>query len=181
MKQIDERGIYSAWNLALDKINAKSEFVFILNSDDWYLKNTITKIKSLFLSNKDAGIVCGRSLDFANNFEIGISKPKPLWLFPILMPIVHPACFVRKSVYEKIGAFQDKYKVSGDYDWLYRAYYGSQKFIFTKDILVNRELGGYANSNRKMARIETLFVAYNYARFSGLSIFSFLLRHILRK
>ena len=33
------------------------------------------------------------------------------------MPVNHLACFIRKKVYDKVGKFNDKYRVSGDYDF----------------------------------------------------------------
>ena len=88
--------------------------IFILNSDDWYLENTIELVSNFFNNNVNVDILCGQSLNYSNGKKI-ISKNKSLHLFPFLMPINHPASFIKKNVYLKIGDFNKDYKVSGAY------------------------------------------------------------------
>ena len=85
-------------------------------------------------------------------------------MFPVMMPIAHPGCFVKKSVYDKVGLFEQKYRISADYEFLYRCYSKGVKFCRIRKPLVNMELGGTANSNRGTARKETLEIGRKYCR-----------------
>ena len=53
------------------------------------------------------------------------------------MPINHPATFVNRSVYDKIGNYNCEYSLSADYDLILRAYNAGVHFIFMDTILVN--------------------------------------------
>lgn len=160
INQTEKTGITGAWNLGLKEISA--DIIFILNSDDWYGSDTVSEILSAFEGNPDAGIVYG-SICFHRGNDKYLRNCRPLWMFPVMMPIAHPACFVRKSVYDKVGIFDQKYKISADYEFLYRCRNRGIKFHKIHKVLMNMELGGYANSNRANARRETLQIAKRYS------------------
>ena len=54
-----------------------------------------------------------------------------------IMPLNHPATFVHKTIYEDIGHFNTQYKLSADYDFIFRAYNYGAKFLFTDKVIVN--------------------------------------------
>ena len=159
INQKEKTGITGAWNLGLKEIS--SEIVFILNSDDWYEPDTVSEILSVFEDNPDAGIVYG-SIYFHKGKDKYLRNCRPLWMFPLMMPIAHPSCFVRKSVYDKVGFFDQKYSISADYEFLYRCRSKGVKFCEISKPFVNMELGGTANRNRETARRETREIAKKY-------------------
>jgi glycosyltransferase involved in cell wall biosynthesis len=159
INQKEKTGITGAWNMALRKVS--SELVFILNSDDWYEPGAITEVLDFFKGNPAAEIVYGPAL-FHRGREQFVRNCRPLWLFPAMMPIAHPACFVRRSVYGEVGLFDEKYKISADYEFLYRCRSKGVKFCEIRKVLVNMELGGTANRNRATARRETCEIAKKY-------------------
>ena len=161
INQTEKTGITGAWNMALREVT--SDLVFILNSDDWYEPGAVADVLDAFKDNPEAEIVYGPALFHRGNEQF-VRKCRPLWMFPVMMPIAHPSCFVRKSVYDKVGLFDEKYKISADYEFLYRCRSKGVKFCGIRKALVNMELGGYANSNRGAARKETLEIARRYCR-----------------
>ncbi len=160
INQTEKTGITGAWNMALREVT--SDLVFILNSDDWYESGAVADVLDAFKENPEAEIVYGPAL-FHRGSEQFVRNCRPLWMFPVMMPIAHPSCFVRKSVYDKVGLFDEKYKISADYEFLYRCRSKGLKFCEIRKALVNMELGGYANSNRGVARRETLQIAKRYS------------------
>lgn len=62
--------------------------------------------------------------------EIRVVYNQPLERIVYEMPINQPATFVRKTVYDELGAFSLQYAVSGDYDFTCRAYAAKKKFKF---------------------------------------------------
>ena len=181
IKQKTKGGIYEAWNMGLKKVSNNSEYIFILNSDDWYLNNTIELVSTFFTNNTDVDIFCGNSLNYYDNGEKTISKNRSLNFFPFLMPVNHPACFIRKNVYSRVGSFNDKYRVSGDYDFLYRCMKSKIIFGFTENILVYRLMGGFADSNKNLARIETLKIGLNNSKISLFPQIAYLLRKLIKR
>lgn len=160
INQEEKTGITGAWNLGLNE--AGSDLVFILNSDDWYEPGAVTEVLNGFKENPAAEIIYG-SIFFHSGKEKFVRNCRPLWMFPLMMPIAHPSCFVRKSVYSKAGFFEEKYRISADYDFLYRCRRKGIKFCKIRKVLVNMELGGTANKNRVTARKETLNIAREYS------------------
>jgi glycosyltransferase involved in cell wall biosynthesis len=174
-------GIYESWNLCLNQIDKSSDYIFILNSDDWYYKTTIEYVSNFFLNNQNFDIICGASQNFHENNKTNILFNRNLKFFPFLMPIIHPACFIRKRVYDKVGLFNDSYRVSGDYDFLYRAYKLGFNFKFTNKLLVKRIMGGYADSNKKTARTETYRIGYNHSKVKIMPLIAYWIRILLKR
>ncbi len=173
--QKEKTGITGAWNLGLKEI--KSDLVFILNSDDWYETDSVSEIIESFSRNPDAEIIYGPIIFHRGN-EKYIRTCRPLWMFPVMMPLAHPSCFVRKSIYDKVGNFDQKYKISADYEFLYRCFSKGIKFCEVRKPLVNMELGGTANSSRDIARRETLEIAKKYSSVPLLPEMAYLTRCI---
>jgi glycosyltransferase involved in cell wall biosynthesis len=174
--QRDKSGITGAWNLGLPEITGDA--VFILNSDDWYERGAATSVLEAFSSMPDIGIVLSSAY-----FHIGganyTAEPKSFSLLPILMPVIHPGCFVRKDVYEKVGPFDCRSGISADYDFIYRCHNARVKFHQIRQPLVNMQLGGIANSSRARARKETLEIALRHSGKKLLPYLAFWTRALL--
>ena len=110
-----------------------------------------------------------------------IRIPRPLIYFPFLMPLAHPTTFVKKSVYDKLGLFNESYSISGDYDFLYLCYKEKINFCEIRKPLVNMLLGGAANSNRTIARKETYEIAKKYSYWKLLPFLAYIIRIFLKK
>lgn len=155
-------GITTAWNMGLAHCTA--DLVFILNSDDWYERQCAATVLAVMRSKPEADIVCAR----ARTYKRGESTPcgtwnnRPWWVFPAMVPFIHPACFVRRQVYERVGRFDPGYPVCADYEFFCRCKRQGVRFLTMPDLLVNCQLGGYANSKRKEARIEVYKIATRY-------------------
>jgi glycosyltransferase involved in cell wall biosynthesis len=172
----DVAGIPNAWNLGLREVHAN--IVFLLNADDW-------------LEPGAAGIVLGQFERFPST-ELLISpirivdsggdrilRPRPLFLMPFLMPVMHPGCFVRRHVYDRVGAFNERYRISADYDFVYRCRLAGLQFQTYDKPLVNMQWGGAARQNLDTARRETLEIARRHCRLPGLPYLAYLMRRLL--
>jgi GT2 family glycosyltransferase len=162
LDQGNVRGISAAWNIAL--MHCTADMVFILNSDDWYERNCAERVLDAVRDQPDVDIVLANTRIYRRGESVpcGISRNRPEWLLPILMPYVHPACFVRRNVYERLGGFDTTCAIAMDYDFLWRCKVGGMKLVKLPDVLTNFELGGIANSSRKEARLEVYRIAKRY-------------------
>jgi len=177
--QRPKRGIAAAWNMGLNRLD--TDLVFILNSDDWYEKDTVRKILSLFDRNREIDVIFGsaRYFNSVDHRPVSVCHPRPFLWLPFLMSVVHPACFVRKDVYRKIGQFDERYKVAADYDFIYRCLRSAIRFRRVDDILTNMDLGGFASSNKEISRTELLEIGLKYGRIKVFPRMAYAMRRFL--
>jgi len=143
-----DTGIYNAMNKGLSL--AKGEIIGILNADDYYFEKTIELVVQAFVKSK-ASIVYGnlaklRSFEGKNYFK---EIAPNISLVEKTMPIFHPATFVKKELYDKIGTFNEKYKLSADYDFIYRAYKADAVFEYIPQPLTVFRIDGATSTSCK--------------------------------
>ena len=155
----DAAGIPDAWNQGISE--ATGDIVGLLNSDDWYESTALESVETVLEAHPKCGAVSCPTR-FVNEYgkEEKVFYPKCLCVFlPFMMPVPHPGLFVKQKTYDFIGKYNVGYRISADYDWIWRFYKAGQTLAYVKDPQVNMELGGLANSNRDLARNETLEIA----------------------
>lgn len=141
-----DAGMYHAMNKGWQK--ATGDIIGILNADDYYLDGVIQKVVTAF-ENQNAAIVFGGMTKLRKigkkNFFKEISPN--LSMMEQTMGIFHPSTFILRKVYEELGGYNEKYKLSSDYDFLLRAYKKSIQFYEIKESLVVFRIGGVSNVN----------------------------------
>lgn len=145
-----DKGIYDAINKGIK--NSTGEIIGFLNSDDtFYDKNALKYISEAF--DEETDCVFGDLIytDINENikrvwkgsaFKKGAFKKG--W-----MP-AHPTFYCRRSVYEKLGLYDDSFKIAGDFELMLRFF--EKHNIRSKYIpktLVNMKEGGASNSGLK--------------------------------
>ena len=58
------------------------------------------------------------------------------------MPLNHPATFIPRKLYTEHGYFNTSFKITGDYDLIYRLYQRKIKFQFSEDMYAYMRTGG---------------------------------------
>ncbi|MEW6505802.1 MAG: glycosyltransferase [Chloroflexota bacterium] len=181
IRENEAGGISKAWNVALQKVTA--DIVFILNSDDWYESDTARIVLSAFNAKPRPDIVHGKMRSWichSTSMSVHrVVKPRTFALLPVLMPINHCACFVHRCVYDRIGLFEEGLRTSMDYDFIYRCHAAKIRFYYVPVILTNFSTGGFANSNRRLAREETLSIALRHGAPKILALSAYALRSVL--
>lgn len=141
-----DKGISDAFNKGIDR--AKGEIIGLLNSDDIYEPLTLERVVNAYRNNVgEKGIYYGniRYFDETISFEL-IPEIKKIWKY---MSVFHPAIFVSKEVYGKVGAFSLDYKYAMDSEFIHRCLKCNIPFIYIDDILTNFRLEGTSNINYK--------------------------------
>lgn len=176
INQKTDGGIYEAWNLALREVS--SDLICILSSDDWYNEDTMSYVIDKFNQEDKGDILLGSGLyvNTGSGNNRTVRHTRPFFMLPFAMTAIHPACFVKRSVYERIGYFDASYKVSGDYEFIYRCRKAGVKFIITRKILVNVQNGGFAESHWDLGALESRHIASKYCAISILPKIAYLLR-----
>ena len=159
-----DKGIYDAINKGIK--NSSGEIIGFLNSDDmFYDENSLKHIVDAF--DDDTDCVFGDLIytDTDENikrtwkgsaFNKGVFKKG--W-----MP-AHPTFYCRRSVYEKLGLYDDSFKIAGDFELMLR--FLEKHNIRSKYIpktLVNMKVGGASNNGlkSKLDIVKEEFRAFN--------------------
>lgn len=159
--QKDRDGIYGAINQGIRA--SRGDIIFILHSDDWLEPGAAEAVLAKFAEEADCGVVRTSAYIHANGNR-RLKHQRSFALLPVLMPVIHPAAFVRRFVYDELGLYDGSFTVSADYDFFYRLYKARARFCEIRRPLVNVRLGGYANSHRAVARKETLKIGLRHCR-----------------
>ena len=119
-----DNGIYDAMNKGLQR--ASGEVIGILNSDDFYVHNNVLyEVATAFATDPTLDVVLG-DVDFVNcgDLENPVRTYRAsgfkTWMFRFGFMPPHPAVFVRKSAYERVGYYKMGYKIAADFDFLLR-------------------------------------------------------------
>lgn len=147
-------GIYKAINTGINF--SSGDIISILGSGDFYNDNDLSflKLNDIFLS-ENFDIVYGDAIFFSKNnlnkkirlYKSNKFSPSNIeWGF---MP-AHQSMFIKKSVHDKFGLYDESFKVCGDYEFIARIYKSRQiKDYFLNLISTHMEYGGASNGNLK--------------------------------
>lgn len=173
-------GIPSAWNQGLEKV--RQDIVFILNADDWYEPHAAERVLRAFAAGKPDIVVAPIQYRLDTRTPVqAVQRPRSLRLLPWLMPVPHPGCFVKRAVYDAIGRFDERYAVSADYDFIYRAYRAGMSVDALEMPLVNMQPGGFARQRLKQARRETRQIACRHGAVPILPWIAFFIRTLVNR
>lgn len=145
MKLVSEpdQGIYDAMNKGIRL--ATGELIGILNSDDYYEENAVEEIVKAW-DRKGMQILYGLMRTLKGGKEYSVSMLSHQFLHEHM--IWHPACFVTKDVYDRIGLFDTRYQSVADYDFMLRASDSRKvRFVPVYSVIANYRDGGMSKSS----------------------------------
>ena len=161
MRVISEKdnGIYEAMNKGIR--NAGNELIACLNADDAYLPGTLNAVMERFDSVPESDIVYGNIL--VNGREV--KPPKGIASFGGAR-IFHPAAFIRRSLFERIGYFDESCRICADLDFFLRAKETGAVFTYLDRPLTDFALGGLSTVRRKQtaAELRHILIRHGYPR-----------------
>lgn len=142
-------GIYDAMNKGIQK--ATGDVIAILNSDDVYAhKYVLCDVLKKF-KTEQVDMVYGDIAYYATDSdkivrewksgEYSMKKLRRGWISP------HPACFVKRDVYDKYGLFDTKFDIAGDYEFLLRLFLSDISYVYMRQTLVHMRSGGHSARN----------------------------------
>jgi glycosyltransferase involved in cell wall biosynthesis len=121
-----DKGIYDAMNKGVRL--ATGDIIGIINSDDVFASNTIvSEIADVFISNPAIDAVYGNITYFKTDapgktVRTWVTKPYYDKFFDDGEVPPHPSLFVKSIVYDAVGAYYPNFKISSDYEFMFRAF-----------------------------------------------------------
>jgi glycosyltransferase involved in cell wall biosynthesis len=149
-----DTGVYQAFNRGLRM--ASGEAIVFLNAGDVYSSSSAlsTMMAALMASGRDAvyGDVAITHQPKAQHEVAGrilrrysSRKFKPSRMSFGLMP-AHPTLLLRRGVYERVGPFDERYRIAGDFEFCLRAFLTHQiSSEYLPQMLVVMPTGGLSN------------------------------------
>ncbi len=146
-----DKGVYDAFNKGLKL--AKGDIIGFLNADDtFYNENSIQEIVAAFNQN-NVSIVYG-NLDYINEkgkiVRNWISRPYKQGLVKNAWMPAHPTFYCKKEVYDRLGGYNDSFKIGGDFELCLRFLeVNNINSFFLDKKLIKMLIGGISNSGLK--------------------------------
>lgn len=141
-----DRGIYDAMNKGVGL--ASGEVISFLNADDHFAHADVLAHVAEQFERKPLDALLGDVAFFrpdepdrlVRRYRSDRFSPRALgWGW---MP-AHPALFVARALFERVGPFKTDYRIAGDYEWVARAFgSGRLRYSHLPEILVHMQTGG---------------------------------------
>lgn len=161
-------GIYDAMNKGIKRCS--SPLIGIVNAGDFYFPWTLRTIAEA-AQDSDADIFHGDQMVFTTYERFSwfrIQQPNPdINALETKPSIFHPTCFVRRSLYERIGYFDTRYRVDADYEFLLRAKRSGAKFQYIPRLLTGFESGGISGGCTRYSEGYKILKDYNIPRYTS--------------
>ena len=160
-----DRGISHAFNKGLAASTAP--YVGFLNADDWLEADQIEQAV-LALESRRADFVFG---DLAYHHPDGrllhLIKGDPHYGARIQsrMPALnHPTMLVKRTVFDAIGGFDERYRIAMDYDWVLRAHLAGFKGCHAPGVLGHMTLDGTSDRRFVQGLAEVRTIAMDHGQ-----------------
>jgi len=156
-----DTGVYQAWNRALDHVNG--DWIHFMGSDDYFLSpDVLSKIAArVRCCSENTLLVYGQSVLTSPSGSVQRVRGRPWQEARKMidqgggMPLPHPAVFYRRTVFQKVGRFNENFRISGDFEFVLRILKLSTP-VFLDGIMVSAmTLGGV--SNRPENQMDRIF------------------------
>ena len=161
-----DRGIYHAWNKALD--HATGDWICFLGADDRYHAPTALAAVAAALAVDDGGheIAYGALEKLFPDGRVyhargSVWGPGRRRRFRRGEMIPHPSTFHHRALFERLGRFDESFRIAGDYEFLLRVLL-DQDPLYIPEILVDMAAGGLSDrpSNRSLVAREVYRARY---------------------
>lgn len=148
-----DKGIYNAMNKSINY--CKGDYIYFLNSGDvFYSKTTLEKIISHQL---EGDFIYGNiGIKETSGEEWVLEMPKNLTK-PFLMKktIPHQATFTKKKLFNKIGKYDEKFKIAADYKFsLQSIYHEKCKLQYVSETFALFDNSGFGTVNVELRQHE---------------------------
>jgi glycosyltransferase involved in cell wall biosynthesis len=139
-----DEGLYDAMNKGVAA--ATGDLIGLLNADDLYPADAVERAVGTWLAHPSAGVIYGDTCNIDEHGTPMLERPAP----PVItlevmmegMIVCHQSMFVTAETYRAIGAYDTRYRILADYDFLMRCVRAGVEFANAGANLSLFRLGG---------------------------------------
>jgi glycosyltransferase involved in cell wall biosynthesis len=150
-------GMYYAMNKGIGL--ARAPWISFLNSDDWFGENTLSVVADAIKKNGDVDILYGLITIWG---EVKILTMVRSWENLMNESISHPGTFFSRSLFEKLGSYDTKYKLCADYEYFLRANNAKARVTQIDSVLANFRMGGMSTKRAYIGEKEKVIIQAKY-------------------
>ena len=143
-----DSGIYDALNKGLR--NGTAPIIGVLHSDDVFADRNVLRDIVRCFSETAADVVYGDLVYVSQNRTVRHWRAGPLrrakigsgWMPP------HPTVFLRREVADRIGPYNTRFRIAGDYEYLLRLMLEHDlKIVYLPRVITKMKVGGASNGS----------------------------------
>ncbi len=154
-----DEGLYYAMNKGL--ILASGEIIGIINSDDLYAEEAVSKIVEYYNKN-NPDVIFGDAIWFDHSEKTSLYTCQDIEELWCRMAIPHPTVFIKKEIYKEYGLFNTSYKIAADYDLILRLYSEGIRFGYINETLAYFRRGGMSAQKQDQCIREAMEISLSY-------------------
>ena len=153
-----DKGIYNAMNKGI--ATAEGEYIQILNSGDRLAsEDVLEKVYGVLSGNDSPNILYGNMLKLMPDGKLvndkGFAGGDLTLLDFYIGTMNHSSAFIRKSLFEKYGPYDESLNIVSDWKWFLQAIvFGGEEPVYTDLDVTLFDMGGISETNRELARQE---------------------------
>lgn len=143
-----DSGIYNAMNKGAAQ--AKGDYVYFLNSGDYFLyPDILTLISQKLVNQKPDVLVTGVLQLSPENGSYILNIPKYVDKISLFHKMIcHQCLFVKKTIFDEIGLFDESFVIKADYEWLLRVVSnGNYTLSYFDTVIAFYPLGGASDTS----------------------------------
>lgn len=164
-----DSGIYNAMNKGIAR--SKGDVLFFLNSDDALMDGgVLADIAGVFAANPELEMVFGDVV-----YDYG--RTRILRTFAhidtqtlMFEDLCHQAVFARRSLFDKVGTFNERFRLNADYDWLIRVMRSGARWRYLQRRVATFRVGGAHSADPAKLKFERRAVRLQYLSSSELAV-----------
>ena len=172
-----DNGLYDAMNKGIGYANG--ELIGLLNSDDYYESDAVSRVIEAYKSNRSSKIFHGDRMDILSTGHRQLRKFDPSnFMFKYYsMTYHHPSMFIHRDCYREF-LYNKDLRVYSDYQFVLELYLKhSEYFHYIEGPYVNYRLEGASTRINTINKLREGYIARRLAGMSRInSLFSFVLR-----
>lgn len=149
-----DNGIFNAMNIALNHCSGK--YVSFLNAGDTFCDDNVLSVIADDLSTKgDIDFLFGNVVDHSSRRKYVVYPDHPSRFFLYANGICHQVWFVKRSLYLRLGKFDETKPIGGDYLFLLKSLVKEKvPFRHVNCFIANYEGSGVSSNKRLMKESE---------------------------
>ena len=143
-----DNGIYDAWNKGI--LLSKGDWIIFLGSGDLIKPYALDEYSKVISESKNIEYIIAKAILFNEHSELKVIGRNWYWNdFSIRMRICHVGSAHSKMMFIEKGMFDEKFKITGDYEFLLR--FGKNlKVAYCDKVLFKVLAGGISNISMKV-------------------------------
>ena len=171
-----DRGISHAFAKGLAR--ATGEVIGLLNADDRYTPGALARGLAALDTAPGAGFAFGHCLHRERDGRTWLNYADPAYRSRLAtgMPDVnHPTMLVRRSAYDRVGGYDERWSLAMDYDWLIRAERAGVHGVLVDAVQAEMAMGGVSDRRwaAGFAEVRAIAITHGAPRWRATAVFAY--------